>query len=87
MIGWMASSKAGHDKDKIYIIIEETDKYVWLEDGDIRKTDNPKRKSRKHIQVIKKTVDEQLFANPACVNETIKRAIKLYKKSLMNQEV
>ena len=87
MIGWMACSKAGHDKDKIYIIIEETDKYVWLADGDIRKTDNPKRKSRKHIQVIKKTVDEQLFANPACVNETIKRAIKLYKKSLMNQEV
>ena len=36
MIGWMACSKAGHDKDKIYIIIEETDKYVWLADGDIR---------------------------------------------------
>ena len=68
MIGWMACSKAGHDKDKIYIIIEETDKYVWLADGDIRKADNPKRKSRKHIQVIKKTADEQLFANPACIN-------------------
>ena len=54
MIGWMACSKAGHDKDKIYIIIEETDKYVWLVDGDIRKADNPKRKSRKHIQVIKR---------------------------------
>ena len=27
MIGWMASSKAGHDKDKIYIIIEETDHF------------------------------------------------------------
>ena len=86
MIGWMACSKAGHDKDKIYIIIEETDKYVWLADGDIRKADNPKRKSRKHIQVIKKTADAQLFANPACVNETIKRAIKLYKQSLPTQE-
>ena len=82
MIGWMACSLAGHDKDKIYIIIEETDKYVWLADGDIRKADNPKRKSRKHIQVIKKMADEQLFANPACVNETIKRAIKLYMQSL-----
>ena len=79
MIGWMACSKAGHDKDKIYIIIEETDQYVWLADGDIRKADNPKKKSRKHIQVIKKNADEQLFANPACINETIKRAIKLYK--------
>lgn len=86
MIGWMACSKAGHDKDKIYIIIEETDKYVWLADGDIRKADNPKRKSRKHIQVIKRTADEQLFASPACINETIKRAIKLYKQSLLIQE-
>ena len=86
MIGWMACSKAGHDKDKIYIIIEETDKYVWLADGDIRRADNPKRKSRKHIQVIKKTTDEQLFAKPACINETIKRAIKLYKQSLSSQE-
>ena len=86
MIGWMACSKAGHDKDKIYIIIEETDKYVWLADGDIRKADNPKRKSRKHIKVIKKTADEQLFANPACINETIKRAIKIYKQSLPIQD-
>ena len=86
MIGWMACSLAGHDKDKIYIIIEETYKYVWLADGDIRKADNPKRKSRKHIQVIKKVADEQLFANPACINETIKRAIKLYKQSLPIQE-
>jgi len=86
MIGWMACSKAGHDKDKIYIIIEETDDYVWLADGDIRKADNPKKKSRKHIQVIKKTADEQLFANPAGINETIKRAIKLYKQSLLIQE-
>ena len=86
MIGWMACSKAGHDKDKIYIIIEETDKYVWLADGDIRKADNPKRKSRKHIQVIKKTADEQLVLGSAGINETIKRAIKLYEQSLPIQE-
>ena len=86
MIGWMACSKAGHDKDKIYIIIEETDKYVWLADGDIRKADNPKRKSRKHIQIIKKMADEQIFVGSACINETIKRTIKLYKQSLLSQQ-
>lgn len=96
MIGWMACSLAGHDKNKIYIIIEETDEYVWLSDGDIRPVEKPKRKRKKHIQVIKKSMDESLaeilqnakcagvneVVKPVRINETIKRAIKLYKQSL-----
>lgn len=44
-----AKSKAGHDKGKIYTIIEENDKNVLLKDekGFIKK------KNRKHIQPIK----------------------------------
>lgn len=96
MIGWMACSLAGHDKNKIYIIIEETDEYVWLADGDIRKLDTPKRKRKKHVQIIKKNIDENLAVvlqnrkankdnpeiKPVYINETIKRAIKLYKQSV-----
>ena len=96
MIGWMACSLAGHDKNKIYIIIEETDEYVWLSDGDIRPVEKPKRKRKKHIQIIKKNMDECLVemlqsakgagvnevVKPVRINETIKRAIKLYKQSL-----
>lgn len=102
MIGWLACSLAGHDKNKIYIIIEETNEYVWLADGDIRRLENPKCKRRKHIQVIKRIMDENLAAklqekaksntvnadelNPVCMNEAIKRAIKLYKQSLAERK-
>lgn len=98
MIGWMAGSLAGHDKNRIYIIIEETNDYVLLCDGDIRLLDCPKRKKRKHIQVIKKSMDENLMAvlqerrngnstsNPVAINEMIKRAIKLYKHSLTDSK-
>lgn len=96
MIGWMASSLAGHDRNKIYIIIEETDEYVWLSDGALRPIEKPKRKNKKHIQVIKKNMDEgfvellQNAQNAAAgkevkqvrINEAMKRAIKLYKQSL-----
>ena len=96
MIGWLACSLAGHDRNKIYIIIEETDEYVWLSDGDIRPVEKPKRKRKKHIQVIKKNMDEVLIemlqsakgaeanevVKPVRINEIIKRAIKLYKQSL-----
>ena len=96
MIGWMAKSLAGHDKDRIYIIIEETKEYVWLCDGALRKLENPKRKKGKHVQLIKKDLDECLVEalqngneddkqkklNPVQINEAIKRTIKLYKQSL-----
>ena len=77
MIGWMACSLAGHDRNKIYIIIEETDEYVWLSDGDIRPVEKPKRKRKKHIQVIKKNMDEVLIemlqsAKGAEANEVVK---------------
>ncbi len=44
-----AKSKAGHDKNKIYKIIEEKDSHVLLED----EKGNIKKKNRKHIQPIK----------------------------------
>ena len=99
MIGWMAKSLAGHDKNKIYIIIEETDDRVWLADGDVRLLENPKCKKKKHIQVIKEYTDEELTQilkkrindnesdwKTVRINEIIKRAIKLYKQSIMEHE-
>ena len=53
MTGFLASSKAGHDKDKIYVIVKEDTEYVWLADGKIKTIDKPKKKRKKHIQVIK----------------------------------
>lgn len=54
MAGYFAYSIAGHDKDNIYLIIKEEADYVWLVDGSVRKLENPKRKNKKHIQIIKK---------------------------------
>ena len=86
MIGWMAASLAGHDKQKIYIIIEEMQDTVVLVDGECRPLSKPKTKKKKHIQVIKKSMDveltERLKKGAPCRDEEIKRAIKLYKQSL-----
>lgn len=86
MIGWMAVSLAGHDKQKIYIIIEETEDAVVLVDGECRPLAKPKCKKKKHIQVIKKSVDadltDRLQRGIPCRDEEIKRAIKLYKQNL-----
>lgn len=70
--GNLAKSKAGHDKDKIYVIIREDDEYVYLSDGDCKKIDNPKKKNKKHVQPIK-------CDNTDCAdNEIIRELIRHY---------
>ena len=81
MIGKFATSKAGHDKTKLYIIINEDLEYVYLVDGDLKTLDKPKKKSKKHIQIINKVdeiIQNKLETKQIIYNEDIKRAIKLY---------
>ena len=54
MVGLLSMSKAGHDKGALYVIIREEGEYVYVADGRIRTSDRPKKKNRKHVQIIKK---------------------------------
>ena len=49
--GYFASSKAGHDKGTVYMILESDDVYVYLSDGKLRPTDKLKKKKLKHVPV------------------------------------
>ena len=81
MIGKFATAKAGHDKTKRYIILNEDLEYVYLVDGDLKPLDKPKKKRKKHIQIINKVdeiIQNKLETKQIIYNEDIKRAIKLY---------
>lgn len=60
-IGSFAISKAGHDKGSCYVIVGEEEDFVYLCDGRLKKLQAPKRKRKKHIQVINRTVGAQLL--------------------------
>ena len=51
-IGMLAKSKAGHDKGHVYLVCEADEAYVYLTDGKLRTLSNPKKKKRKHVQLI-----------------------------------
>lgn len=54
----LATSKAGHDKGKTYVIInEENDSYV-LANGTTKPLDKTKKKKKIHVQVIKELPNE-----------------------------
>lgn len=79
--GMFAKSKAGHDKDCIYVIISVKDEYVYLADGKSRTVCRSKKKNRKHIQPIAcvrcESVTDDLI---------IKKAVKTFMKA-QKQEV
>ena len=55
--GMLAVSKAGHDAGERYVIAAVDNNYVYLVDGRIRTLDKPKKKKKKHIQIIGRTYD------------------------------
>lgn len=81
-VGMLAFSKAGHDKDGLYVIIRVDKEYVYLVNGKNHSLEKPKRKNVKHIQIIKhidESLQRKLEENSKIQNEDIKRVIKLYR--------
>lgn len=80
MIGMLAFSKAGHDKQAVYMITGEEAEYVYLCDGKRRTMENPKKKNKKHIQPVKKygdsSVGERIRCGLPVRDEEIKKVIK-----------
>lgn len=84
----LAVSRSGHDKDNMYVIVKEEANWVYLADGKLKPLEKPKKKNKKHIQMIKKLPKEitEVFMQENFRNEGIKRAIKLYQKSIRNTQ-
>ncbi len=78
-LGMFALVRAGHDKGRTYLIIKEEGDFVYLADGKNRGQDNPRKKRRKHVQVIKKRNEEltgRLRSGKTIYNEEIRFAIR-----------
>ena len=61
MIGELATSKAGHDKDRLYMIVGEEGECVYLCDGGLRGVAHTKKKKKKHIQIIHSSAQDTLI--------------------------
>ena len=74
-VGMLAKSKAGHDKGHVYVIMKEQGAYVYLADGNIRTIEHPKKKKKKHVQIILEKHEMSGIDNVG-----IKRILKLFDK-------
>lgn len=74
--GMIVKSKAGHDKNCIYVIIRVNDEYVYLSDGRKYTFERLKRKNRKHLQVILKEYVEDTADEVAVRNMILKYSLR-----------
>ena len=76
----LAVSRAGHDKDTIYVVIDSDDTYVWLVDGKRRTLDNPKKKKQMHVQMIRHLPAELLEQMKSMTLDAhVRKVIKAYQ--------
>lgn len=77
--GMLAWSRAGHDKDRLYVIVRVQGEYVYLCDGRLRPLEKPKKKKLRHIQVIRQIPEElQKTAVEEMKNEEIRKVIRRF---------
>ena len=84
---FFAKTKAGHDKNQIYFLLKEDEEQVYLVNGTTKPLEKPKKKNRKHIQLIKNLpIEVTEVMEAGTTNENVKRAIKIYQKLRQESE-
>ena len=86
MSGEFATSKAGHDKDRLYLIVGEEGECVYLCDGRLRGVEHPKKKKKKHIQIIHSSAQDTLLQSikqylpgeESEINQQIRKTLEAY---------
>ena len=83
----LAVSKAGHDKGRVYVVLQDDGQYCWLCDGKRKLLENPKKKKFMHLQVIKKVPAELVLPMEEITSDAdIRRILKEYRRILENRQ-
>ncbi len=77
----LARSLAGHDKDKVYVVIAQKEEFCFLVNGTTKTLENPKKKKKMHLQPIIH-LEEDLLEMMAKIetNQDVIRIINRYSK-------
>lgn len=79
--GQIVYSKSGRDKKRPFIVFDFDDEFLYLVDGSLRKLEKPKKKKKKHVQIvnkidydIKKKIEEKSYL----LDSDFRKALKCF---------
>ena len=86
VIGRFVWSKAGRDKDRLFIIVDiADDAHVLIADGDLRPAGKPKKKKLKHLRITNRTAEEisqAILNRKKITDDDLRKAVQAYLKEL-----
>lgn len=82
MIGNIVYSKCGHDKGKIFVVVDENDLFYYLVNGKQRLVSRPKKKKIKHVQHTNYVCNEiiEKIKMKKCLDSDVRKSIKKYEE-------
>jgi hypothetical protein len=81
--GLFVKSTAGHDKGECFFILRVESEYIYLVDGKYKRLNCPKKKNKKHVNVLFREGDspgEKIEKNKNVTDEEIKHFIRCFKR-------
>lgn len=82
----LAVSRAGHDRDTLYLVLGEEGDYLWLTDGRRRLLENPKKKKKIHVQIIRHLPEELLVQmKEITLDAHVKKILKTYTATAVDK--
>ena len=81
-------SCAGRDRGQLFFIVELVETYVYLADGKGRRLENPKRKKRRHIELLPRSdsrVADKIRSGDKVLNSELRRELAVYGQKFMSQ--
>ncbi len=82
MKGQIVCSKAGRDKGYFLVVVEESDKFLYVADGKERPLERPKQKNPKHLMLTNTVLNEDSFKT----NKSLRKALAVYRDTAVKGE-
>lgn len=84
-LGQIVKSKAGRDKDELFVVIDMKDEYLFIVNGDNRRLESPKKKKKKHVQITHMTaavISDKINHGERITNADIRNSLKDFRQNL-----
>ena len=89
-VGRVVQSTQGRDRGRLFVVMSVVDDdFVLIADGDLRKTERPKRKKVKHLHAKPYSFPEAVsksICQTAVSNSEIRKALQSVKELTTNKE-
>ena len=85
MISDLVQTTAGRDTGELFYCVGGDDRYVLLANGINRTLDQPKRKSRRHVQKVLRsdtTVAQRLRAGDKVLNSELRKDLAIFAEEM-----